>query len=192
MILGKLREKTAALHLAIEESTLLRHFKEKTITLSTYSTILHKFYGYYVPLEKALERHDNISAYLPDYRTRTKVPLLSQDLESLEKEKGGIPLEICPEIPSLATLSHAFGCLYVIEGSTLGGRIITKIVQDQFGIDVDSGGMYFHGYGPETGEKWKVFCQSLTDYALLTQEEDHIIEGANQTFQTLKNWLEQY
>lgn len=84
------------------------------------------------------------------------------------------------------------GCLYVIEGATLGGRVITRHLQNQLGTTPDSGGAFFDGYGAETGSRWKAFCTMLSQYADHSADEDRqaaIVAGANRTFETLTHWL---
>jgi heme oxygenase len=94
--------------------------------------------------------------------------------------------------------------LYVIEGATLGGRIITRQLQTQLGLKPESGGAFFDGYGAQTGPYWKAFCTMLTNNA--DQDDGHsdnhcgdrsanesrqgtIVAGANRTFEALTHWL---
>jgi heme oxygenase len=62
-------------------------------------------------------------------------------------------------------MRKAFGCLYVMEGSTLGGKIIYNILKKQLGLSDSAGASFFYGYGPATGEKWKTFGASLEAFA---------------------------
>jgi heme oxygenase (biliverdin-IX-beta and delta-forming) len=54
----------------------------------------------------------------------------------------------------LQTSGHGIGCLYVLEGSALGGRVISKRVKQTLGLGPATGGAYFHdlaGRRPATG-----------------------------------------
>lgn len=188
MILKKLREATAENHTSLEETELLLNFRNKTITIETYTCILKKFYGFYLVVEKQLNQFSEISTFLKDYPERRKTKTLSDDLTLLQSDIGSIPP--ATDTPNLSCLSHAFGCLYVLEGSTLGGRIISKVLKETIGIDSTNGGKYFNGYGENTGTRWKFFCEALTSYSDRSKEDDLIICGANETFSKLRIWLQ--
>jgi len=65
-----------------------------------------------------------------------------------------LPGEFLPEIKNTA---QAFGALYVIEGSTLGGQIIKKMVQKQLCMEGNNGLSFFDGYREATSDMWQVF-----------------------------------
>lgn len=187
MILQQLREQTASHHKDLEESALLRHFSDRSITRPLYEKILSKFYGYFSPLEKELQQLQQLPFYLSDYSSRRKASSLQHDLTFF----GSAPPELCADLPSISSLDKAFGCLYVMEGSTLGAKVISNVIQYSLGINASNGGSYFHGYGVQTGEYWKNFCSSLQHYAQTEGNSEEIIESANQTFMKLKGWLDQ-
>jgi len=65
-----------------------------------------------------------------DYVERLKTPRLEQDLIALDATVDELAKNPrCGELPELAAISQALGCLYVIEGATLGGRTITRHLQ---------------------------------------------------------------
>ena len=76
--------------------------------------------------------------------------------------------------------------MYVMEGSTLGGQVITRQLA-QAGI---AGRSYFTGYAEQTGPMWKRFCQLLTEEATDTNQAE-IVESASLTFQKLHAWINQ-
>jgi heme oxygenase (biliverdin-IX-beta and delta-forming) len=61
----------------------------------------------------------------------------------------------------LLTSGHGFGCLYVLEGSALGGRVISKRVKQTLGLGPATGGAYFHGLGRQTASHWSEFLTTL-------------------------------
>ena len=110
----------------------------------------------------------------------------------------------CTDLPDCTTPEQLLGCLYVIEGATLGGRSITRHLQIRLGLTPESGGAFFDGYGAQTGSHWKAFCTMLSENAdrqmshSADDSADHfsvesrhaaIVAGANQTFATLTHWL---
>jgi heme oxygenase len=50
------------------------------------------------------------------------------------------------------------GALYVIEGATLGGQVISPQIQaGRLGVTPEHGGRFFHGYGEQTTPRWNEF-----------------------------------
>ena len=91
---------------------------------------------------------------------RSRSALILDDLATLgwsSREVESIPL--CSELPETASLDQALGCLYVLEGSTLGGSIICRAVQQRLGPS--PGRSFFAGYGDRTGTMWNAFCDVL-------------------------------
>jgi heme oxygenase len=160
------------------------------LSCESYRCLLTKFHGYYAPLEKrmlALPWWEEISF---DYVDRLKTPRLERDLIAL----GGTADELaknphCEELPRLATILQALGCLYVTEGATLGGRTITRHLKASLGLTPETGGAFFAGYGEETGPRWQAFGAMLSAVAKQRSGEDEIVENANRTFETMERWL---
>jgi heme oxygenase len=62
-------------------------------------------------------------------------------------------------LPAIATKAEALGVLYVLEGSTLGGRMILKTLRNQ-GLSTDD--LHFlDPYGTATGAQWRTFLAVL-------------------------------
>jgi heme oxygenase len=77
---------------------------------------------------------------------------------------------------------EAIGCLYVIEGSTLGGQIILHSVQKSLNLDAGGGVKFFHGYGARTPGMWKSFISALDSIPPTGEAADAVEQGAMQTF----------
>lgn len=87
------------------------------------------------------------------------------------------------------SVPFAIGIMYVVEGSTLGGRFILKNIQDALGYDETNGASYFAGYGNKTGSHWKKFLKELTDFEKQTNLENEIINGADYGFRIIYEHL---
>lgn len=186
MILKRLKLATSASHTALEDQLPLMR---SDLSREEYRQFVGRFFGFYAPLETQLMASNHWQLLGFDYAVRQKTPRLVQDLVAL----GGSAAEVaatprCTNLPALITPEQLLGCLYVIEGATLGGRIITRQLQTQLGLNPESGGAFFDGYGAQTGPHWKAFCTMLTNIA---DESRHgaIVAGANRTFETLTHWL---
>lgn len=186
MVLQRLREETSRNHSVIESQMPVL---DPSMSREIYCQLLTRFWGYYAPLEGLLRA--KIDIYWPDQEyicsERAKVPHLEKDLQAL----GESPelLERCTNLPQLKTPAQVLGCLYVIEGATLGGQIISKHLLANLGLGPDSGAAFFNGYGANIGHQWQSFRLFLTSNAEPVDQDDAIVVSANATFKTLSQWL---
>jgi heme oxygenase (biliverdin-IX-beta and delta-forming) len=180
----RLRAATHPLHEAAERALALG---AGGLTLEAYRRVLAALLGYYAPLEASLIR---IAQRFPqdiDLLGREKIPALRRDLRALgvsDAQASRIPL--CPFVPDVSDVPRALGCLYVLEGATLGGRVIARQIREQLAIDARSGGAFFHAYGAETGSMWRSF------QARLNREpppHERTVSAAVETFERLERWL---
>ncbi len=118
---------------------------------------------------------------------RLRLPLLDRDLRTLGFEAAAVN-GIAPCLPA-ATLgddpASVLGSLYVLEGSTLGGRLITRHLRQAAWYPPD-GLRYFDPYGDDTGGRWQQTRRTLTD---CSEDHDRVIDGALRTFAILQHWL---
>ena len=99
-------------------------------------------------------------------------------------------LPVCSTLPRVATFADALGCLYVLEGSTLGGQFIRREVAARLGLTPDRGCAFFAGYGERTGAMWKAFGAAVTAHADARPEDrDVIVAAAVETFTRLDEWF---
>jgi heme oxygenase len=147
-------------------------------SLDAYQTHLLKTWAFYSPMETHLAALD-WSVVGIDFASRRKTPLLEQDLHVLgipfhEGEDAKRPLD-------RTDIHFALGCLYVLEGATLGGQVISRHLA-KLGIGPENGGLFFNGYGAKTGEMWKSFKTSATSYCVTEDQMSEAINGAKATF----------
>ncbi len=196
-ILSRLRLETRAEHNALDQLLDLMNTK---LTLQSYARQLKQFYGFYAPLEQALQARRHLLAdgpdgiALPDVLSQAllarlnKTAYLQQDLQYL-----GIPIDgqlLCRNLLPLRTQADVLGCLYVLEGATLGGRLISQHVQKVLGITPATGGSFFHGYGEHTGSMWQGMRQLLVAGSPDKVTENAIVANAIATFAGLRSWCE--
>jgi heme oxygenase len=182
----RLRSETRTEHDAIERVSGLMH---PELSSADYQHCLTKFYGFYRPVEQMLAAclADPCQDSLMD--GRHKAALLRRDLQYLGViDPDAVP--VCTLLPTVKTVAAGFGCLYVLEGATLGGQIISAHVASRFGYDAQHGAAFFHGYGSQTGARWRTFGQALTAFAADASTDDDIVDAATATFRTLRLWYE--
>jgi heme oxygenase (biliverdin-IX-beta and delta-forming) len=186
-ILQRLRRETRLEHDAIEQVLGLT---EAALTLQSYRKRIGQFYGFYVALEEALRPYAQTADEGDWLDPRlTKTTDLSVDLAHLGLSVSELP--ICRNLPPLTSRAERLGCLYVIEGATLGGRVIALHIEKQLQLTASSGGRFFRGYGSATGAMWQALRQVLLDNADGIETENNIIASASATFVSLRRWCEE-
>ena len=180
----------------IKEVTLQYHQQTEKILVGKmksmrskqdYIDLLAVFYGYFGGLEQQIERYINASN-LDDYNNRRKTAAIAGDIATLG---GNIPqIAADTDLPKIDNYLQAFGALYVIEGSTLGGKIISKMIQQHLRMDNGAGLSFFNSYGEKTEQMWNGFKEILNSVASTAEDQAIITAAANQTFLKFKNWLE--
>ena len=179
----KLKQGIWPLHQQLEQSLDLLNPR---FSVADYRRLIAAFWGYYRPLEAQLQAHQALREGLPDLAQRAKLPLLEADLLALGHAEAPPRLPVCGDLPVCNTLDQAFGCLYVMEGATLGGQVLCRHFNQSLGLDARNGSAFFVGYGEATGAMWALFGERLT---AANVDETAAISAAGQTFQTLGQWL---
>ncbi len=180
----QLKTATAAAHQSLE--AFLIPIIKQTRTPAEYGKLLRMFYGYYKPLEDAIDRFP-VGGVLADFELRRKAALILQDMKDLTAE----PLPVMSAaVPAISNLPQAMGALYVLEGSTLGGQIIAKILQRNLHRGPETGFRFFSGYGEETAAKWECFQEVLAGFCADRSQYPEVEKAAEQTFIHLKSWAE--
>jgi heme oxygenase (biliverdin-IX-beta and delta-forming) len=88
--------------------------------------------------------------------------------------------------PPLPTFGHALGCLYVLEGSSLGGRTVARVVRAVIG-EVPT--TFLTGVGRPEPAPWAVVCRALELFEALGGDGDAVISGACETFAAFADGL---
>jgi heme oxygenase (biliverdin-IX-beta and delta-forming) len=182
-----LRRHTAPYHDTLERTVDIHY---RMGSSSRYADLLARLYGFYEPFEAELDRAVTRWELPIDVDARRKVPLIACDLAALGRPRSfvaGLPRCVGPPRPTSPAI--ALGCLYVIEGATLGGRIIARHVERRFGFGPRDGASFFHGYGDDTGPRWQAFCSLIATASCSTSAEDAILAGAIETFIAYDRWL---
>jgi len=190
-ILPRLKRETQPSHASLERRV---DIVNRVRTPSEYRTLLETFYGLYQPLESEIARSvPQIAPWLPDIGNRWRTPSLKADLRVLGNVRPEtLPLASVPSFHSLSDgpLSNIFGCLYVLEGSTLGGQIISRQIGSHLDFTPENGCSFFACHGAETGNMWRKFSHAIEAYAATYPEDGVImIRAAQDTFGAFANWF---
>lgn len=117
-------------------------------------------------------------------RARSRRAFLQQDLRDL-----GIASPAPARVAPFAGPAAAWGSIYVMEGSALGGQFISRSLAHA-GLDAHHGAAYFHGWGEATGGMWREVRGLLASELATPAAVAHACEAARATFDTLAHLLE--
>jgi heme oxygenase len=182
-----LKSGTAEKHQAVEN--LMPFFREQ-FPLQDYTRTLAALLGFFEPVEQALRGAADWSDVGIDIQDRSRAHLLLNDLIALGLSASQIAsLPRTASLPHIDNLERALGCLYVLEGSTLGGQMIGRELARRFGIDASSGASFFLSHGSRVGEMWKEFCAVVRNHVQQPDCQLLAVEAAKQTFSSLEHWM---
>ena len=175
----QLRTATTSAHTALERDL---DWMARVATMDGYRGLLARLHGFHRAWEPA------IGAALADgafFDARRRVTALTRDLDYLgfsSEHIDALP-RACPIV--LGGPAAAMGALYVLEGSTLGGRVIGRHISATHGLTGD-GLAYYSGHGARTGAMWLAFRTRLDTFDGQAAE---VVAAANGTFDAMRAWL---
>jgi heme oxygenase len=185
MLMTELRAATQPMHDALERRL---NIIAPNLSRERYFRILRRFYGFYAPLESAIAAYGTHPSNWLD-ADRRKLPLLSSDLQSSGMSNRDIAhLPHCRDLEGLSDPTGHPGCMYVLEGATLGGQLVTRHVKERLGL-TDTATRFFNSYGSRVGAMWKSFCGHVETIGNTPAARARIIASACATFGTLDRWL---
>jgi heme oxygenase (biliverdin-IX-beta and delta-forming) len=153
-VLPELRAATRIQHDRIEQLLAL----DAPMPLARYAAILQGFQRFLLAWEAELR--DALPARLQDWLAeRSRLAFVAHDLAFLGAELPRPSWRAVPACLPERSVAAAFGSLYVIEGSALGGQVITPRLKRDLGLEPGRGASYFHGHGEGTGARWREFRQ---------------------------------
>ena len=149
----RLRERTRESHSAAERAM---HLEWRLASIQGYVELLQALARVHGAFEQCLANFDWTQLGI-DFEERKRMRWLAEDLAAFGARIATPPaLTAAPK-----TLFEALGALYVLEGSTLGGRIVFDRVAAMPGISCRRGARFFYGHGQRTGRLWRDFLDVL-------------------------------
>lgn len=190
-LLSRLRDATSDAHRQLE-STI--DIGTAVSSVASYESLLTKFLAFHAALEPPLERLLQKEGFGYRPQERLKSPWLKADLSALGRTAGEIdslPPVPAALLPDLELPAQGWGCAYVLEGSTLGGRHISAMLDARPQIP-ENARQFFRSYGAQTGGKWTEFLQALECFGSSTSPagHDHAAAAACRTFRSLQLWMQ--
>lgn len=178
----RVRRETSALHRNVEEATDL---PGSVATREDYVHLVRRLHGFHTAVEEQLadpllaRGWLDVGIALPAHR---RSHLLAVDLDAL----GVFPEETAVHLPSLVGIGEALGCLYVVEGSALGGRVLGPAFRTALG-DVPTS--FFDSDGRMHPHPWRSVLAALGVFEAAGGSAGEVVSGAQETFRAFGNHL---
>jgi len=186
-LVGALRSATADLHQAVERLPVMTRLTAAAVDPADYRRYLSAMalvYGGLEPRLFAALTAGLSQEWLVALGLRPKYPALQADLAANGlRVPARVPvLVVSPADGQRGALSAALGGLYVLEGATLGGRLIVRQLRRQLGGQL-VGATFLDFHGDQAAAAWKGFSRALEALAsarLVVTEQS--IVGARAVF----------
>jgi heme oxygenase (biliverdin-IX-beta and delta-forming) len=177
----RLRSQTRSLHDGAERALDL---ESRLSSIEAYCGLLRSLWQLHAAYEAGFADQPWSDSGI-DFAPRRRSTMLLTDLSVL----GASVFPATPPSLPMHGLCDAIGCLYVIEGSTLGGQIIFQRVRERLGAKADGAASFFRGYGPETGGMWRTLIAAINLTPAHGADADAMEAGARRTFSTfISHW----
>ena len=152
-----------------------------------YADLLILFASYFGAVEKLVDVSINLSC-VPDYMKRRKVSALKADMDFLNTPLSSHATPIL--LPDIENNLQCLGAMYVMEGSKLGGKVISKHIQQTLAFSESCGAKFVSNYGVNTVALWKIFLSKFSEYVVENDCEEEAIRGANGAFTSIYDYFE--
>jgi heme oxygenase len=150
LVVDVLRADTHAAHTALDQGF---DTVDRLAVVAERGVMLGRYYCLHAAAERAMVPFLQDDQEL-DMPSRARSAVIARGLDAVGAERPGL-------VPALAIGSRAaaLGALYVVEGSTLGGRGILRALRDR---GVDTAGLEFlDPYGAQCGAMWRAVLAVL-------------------------------
>lgn len=199
----RLKAETRADHSRAEKHPLMAAMVAGRIDRAGYARYLGQMLHVHATLERALRttdsRHPALTVVVREHHFRE--PALRADLATLgEHPDAHTPFPatglFCERIVGLASDDPPalVGTLYVLEGSTNGGRYIAPAVRKALGLPdgagAGSGTEYLEPHGEHQRDRWSFFKASLDVLTFTPAECDLIVAVASDAFRGVHDIFE--
>ena len=189
-IMHRLKTETRDLHSHAESRTLQRDIATGEVDRDAFAAYLGQLYCVHQALESALERSHEAHPAIRALATaeRMRVPDLDRDLEFHEVNRDGLEgneaaKQFASQVENIKSSDPValLGALYVLEGSTNGGRFLARALRKSWNLDGE-GLAYFDPYGDEQPQMWAAFKRDMDEAEFDPAQEQAIIDMAKATF----------
>ena len=179
----QLKSATQPIHEALHVHPLMRRLMDAECSLADYRTILGVFQRFYTEAEARFNKLQNV-------KFDGEAPVLAWLRQDFCAIGGGDDFAKTHRnrAEKNADFSSYLGYLYVKQGSTLGGQVLSRRLGATLGLSPECGLRFFSGFGETTRQNWLYFLRYLEDHESVVDEAAAVV-SASDSFLTLKNML---
>jgi heme oxygenase (biliverdin-IX-beta and delta-forming) len=169
----RLRNETRPAHMRLDALVTAHNFFS---SVERYGAWLQHSYGFHEHLEAALESA-GVGGLLADWDDRRKTGLIKHDLADL-----GLELQNHTHKSELALADHieCLGALYVMEGASMGARVLL-IAAHRLGLSDQHGARHL-STAASSMHSWRSFVAMMEATHCTPADEDRMIGAARRTF----------
>lgn len=165
-----LRDATKDIHEALHGAVPFARIAEGAMDRAGYAALLRMLHRYHTAMAPACEA-GAAALGVPELAQahRVRIAALEQDMAFLAARPG------CVAGEAAGGPAFSIGCLYTVQGSTLGGKVIFRQLDAL--LPTSDGRRFFEGTGRDSAN-WRSLCQGL-------EEQDDIsamVDGARHAF----------
>lgn len=177
-----LKKATSFWHERLEEIVDSKHILDPSLTQPEFKALMQGHYQLHLHVEPLVSRI--LESDLPKLKyaqERLKLALLEKDLLDL----GINPVTVQLNGPhwNLTNLNEALGAAYVLEGSTLGGQVIRRALQNHSELSAQCQFHYYNCYGEHLRTRWLNFIKIMDQTLLSPTQIEMACQSACQTFE---------
>ncbi len=193
-MMDKLRAACRGAHAKIDSLPFFKALMAHQLPLASYVGQLRALSIIHGVMEQELSTSTDPSVLQVWEERLRKLPWLQADLRFFEpRQLPEVPeaTEAALRITETIRLCSAtapyrlLGCLYVMEGTTLGNDMHRPDVVQTFQLQNLEGYRYFHNYGDSVREQWQVFTKRMNTALSDKPQHGAVIETALQMFEEL-------
>ncbi len=194
-LMEELKAATYLPHVHLQETPFFQALAACQLPLESYVGQLRALSTLHGVIEKALESTNNETVVSIWKSHMRKLPLLQKDLRYFEprvvpdiKESVEATLTTAEHIrlQSLEQPEMLLGHAYVLEGSTLGARVLRPLFARAFLLTGQDGLNYLNSYGSEVETQWAQYQQRMNALRLSPEERQQMVLAACEFFAQLK------
>lgn len=189
-MLSRLRDASRACHHRIQSTHLHQSIVDGTLSKDRYLLLLERLYGVHLPFEQSAVARNEWAGFSFRFGEHRRLPLLEQDLAALGAAPGQGRIVAAPLPLAGASFPFLLGYLYVLEGSTLGGQVLCRLIGTQLGLAPESGTAYFYSYGPRVQVQWKGTQALIVRACAKTGAVEEILDGLRDAYGRIEAWLD--
>lgn len=186
-----LKEGTTSIHSEVEQTNLAKHIMDHSITPEVFKRLLIQNYYAYYTIEKQLQQNtEKVSSNLKAFIDTKKSRKLLKDLNNLDNTFKAISLENLNF--KIESELDAIGALYVIEGSMLGGLLISKHLDHCSNLSNIKTQQFFKSDPKNSMMRWKNFTTTVNEMTFTEDQKQSALQTAKKTFQVFNSCQKRY